>query len=281
MKSVIHWAIRNSPAMNMILIASLVVGAISMIVMRREVFPEVALEILLVSVPYPGATPEECEGAICEKVEAAISGVDGIKKYTSVAREGFGFLVIELNADVKDVQKVLNEIRSQIDQIQSFPDSVEDPDVRQILFKIPAISIGIVGPSDLEMDPLEEQSQLRKIAEDVREDILQLEPTPPKNFFRRMFQFLIAPAGRNAISTAEIIAARDYQVDVEISEDKMRDYGLSLEQVAQKIRLQNMEMPGGKMETASQEMLLRGKPREEFGEEIGKIPVTASPTATF
>jgi len=143
MRSVIHWAIKNSPAMNMILIASLVVGAISMVVMRREVFPEFALEILLVSVPYPGATPEECEGAICEKIEAAVSGVDGIRKYTSVAREGFGFLVIELDASVDDVQKVLNEIRVQIDQIPNFPDTAEDPEVRQIVFKVPAISVGL------------------------------------------------------------------------------------------------------------------------------------------
>jgi len=277
MKSVIHWAIRNSPAMNTILIASLLIGAVSMIVMRREVFPEFALEILLVSVPYPGATPEECEDAICEKVESAVSGVDGIKKYTSVAREGFGFLVIELNADVKDVQKVLNEIRSQIDQIQSFPDSVEDPEVRQIVFKIPAISVGIIGPDDSDMDPLTNQTQLREIAESTRDDLLQLEATKPISFFRRMFHSLIAPPGRNAISTADIIAARDFQVDVEIAEDRMRNFGLSLEQISQIIRLQNMEMPGGKMETASQEMLLRGKPRGEYGQEIAQIPVISLP----
>ncbi len=79
MKSVIHWAIKNSPAMNTVLIASLLVGAVSLVVMRREVFPEFELEILLVTVPYPGASPDETEDAICEKIEAAISNVDGIK----------------------------------------------------------------------------------------------------------------------------------------------------------------------------------------------------------
>ena len=263
--------------MNTILIASLLVGAISLVVMRREIFPEFALEILLVSVPYPGATPEEVEDAICEKVEAAVSGVDGVKKYTSVAREGFGFLVCELNADVKDVQKVLNEIRSQIDQIQSFPDSVEDPEVRQIVFKIPAISVGVIGPSTDELNSLETETQLRELAESVREDLLQLEPTKPDNLLRKAFHPLISPPGRPAISTADIIAARDYQVDVEVNEDRMRDFELSLEQVAQIIRLQNMELPGGKMETASQEMLLRGKSREEVGVQIAQIPVRSLP----
>lgn len=277
MRSVIHWAIKNSPAMNMILIASLVVGAISMVVMRREVFPEFALEILLVSVPYPGATPEECEGAICEKIEAAVSGVDGIRKYTSVAREGFGFLVIELDANVDDVQKVLNEIRVQIDQIPNFPDTAEDPEVRQIVFKIPAISVGVLGPKDSTLDPLTRQTQLRELTEDIREDLLQLEPAKPESLLRGMLHFMIAPPGRNAISTAEIIAARDYQIDVEISEDKMQDYGLSLEQVAQLIRLNNMEMPGGKMETASQEMMVSGKERKEYGQDIARIEVVSLP----
>ncbi|MCP4888067.1 MAG: efflux RND transporter permease subunit, partial [Planctomycetaceae bacterium] len=219
----------------------------------------------------------ECEGAICEKVEAAVSGVDGIKKYTSVAREGFGFLVIELDANVKDVQKVLNEIRSQIDQIRNFPDSVEDPEVRQIVFKIPAISIGILGPNDSQLDPLTQQAQLRELTESVREDLLQLEAAKPESLLRRMFHFMIAPPGRNAISTAEIIAARDYQIDVEVSEERMQDFGLSLEQVAQLIRLNNMEMPGGKIETASQEMLLRSKARREYGEEIAKIEMVSLP----
>ncbi len=273
MKSVIHWAIKNSPAMNTVLIASLLVGAVSLVVMRREVFPEFELEILLVTVPYPGASPDETEDAICEKIEAAISNVDGIKEYTSVAREGFGFVIIELKANVQDVQKVLNDVRSQIDQIPSFPDSVEDPNVRQIVFRIPAINLGLIGPETSGLDPLEQERQLRELAEDIREDLLELEPAEPSNPIRIPFMSLIAPAGRNAISSAEIVAARDYQIDVEIPEETLRDYGLSLNQVANIIRLHNIDLPGGKLETASQELLLRGKAKRELGEEIAEIPI--------
>ena len=59
MKSVVRWAITNSPAMNTLLVATLIVGAASLLLLRREVFPEFELEIILVSVPYPGATPAE------------------------------------------------------------------------------------------------------------------------------------------------------------------------------------------------------------------------------
>ena len=129
--------------MNTVLITSLVIGAVSLIIMRREIFPEFQLEILLVTVAYPGASPDEVEEAICEKIESAIRGVDGIKKLTSVAQEGFGYAIIELNRDVTDVQRVLNDIRSQIDQIPSFPDTVEKPDIKQIVFRAPGNSIGV------------------------------------------------------------------------------------------------------------------------------------------
>lgn len=277
MKSVIHWAIRNSPAMNMFLITALVIGAVSLVIMRREVFPEFELEIVVVSAVYPGATPEETEEAICEKIEAAIAGVDGVKKYTSIARENSGNVLIELNANVKNVQKVMDDLRAQVDQIQSFPASVEKPEVRQIVFKAPAISIGILGPDDDQLDPLTRETQLREIAEGIRVDLLQLEAAKPKNFLRKLFHPLIAPAGRNAISTANIVAAKDYQIDVEVPEEQLRNYGLSISQIANAIRQQNSESPGGKMETAGQEMLLRGNPRKELGHEIAQLPIRALP----
>ena len=117
MRSVIRWAISNSPAMNTFLVATLIVGALSFIVMRREVFPNFALEIVLISVPYPGATPDEVEEAICQKVEAVVYNLDGVKKVNSVANENFGYVILELKSNVKDVQPVLNDVRSAIEQI--------------------------------------------------------------------------------------------------------------------------------------------------------------------
>ena len=104
MKSVVRWAIKNSPAMNAMLVAALVIGAVSLIIMRREVFPNFQLDILLVSVSYPGASPDDTEEAICEKIESAVKGVDGIRKISSVAREGSGFVILELDNSVGDAQ---------------------------------------------------------------------------------------------------------------------------------------------------------------------------------
>ena len=146
MKGAIRWAIKNTPAMNMLMVAILAVGLFSLVTMRREVFPQFDLEIVLVSVAYPGASPEEIEEGICQKVEEAVRGVDGIKKMTSVAKEGSGTVVLELRGDVQDVQKIVSEVRSEVDRIPSFPDLAEDTEVQQITMRWPAIKLGVLAP---------------------------------------------------------------------------------------------------------------------------------------
>ena len=141
MKSIIRWATRNAPAMNTLMIATLIVGVASMVLMRREMFPEFKLDILLVSVPYPGASPEEVENGICQKLEEAVRSVEGIKRQTAIAQEDAGFLVLELEAGT-DAQKVLNEVRSEVDAIPSFPALAEEPEVKELTYRIPAIRVG-------------------------------------------------------------------------------------------------------------------------------------------
>ena len=100
MKSLIEWAIRNTPAMNTLMVGVLVVGSVSLFFLHREVFPEFELEIVQVSVPYPGASPEEVEEGICQKIEEGVQAIDGINKIHSVSREGAGFVILELESNV-------------------------------------------------------------------------------------------------------------------------------------------------------------------------------------
>ncbi len=208
MKSVIQWAVRNGPAMNTLMVSAIVVGLFCLTQMRREVFPEFDLEIILVSVPYPGASPDEVEEGICQKIEEAVRPIEGIKQQVSIAQEGAGFVVIELEADIEDVQKTLNEVRSEVDRIPSFPELAEEREVKQITMRQPVISVGILGPQS---DDPESDLRLRDIAERVRDDLLH----------------------QPAVSQASIVGAREYQIDIEIPEETLRKYGLTLQQVAQ------------------------------------------------
>ena len=271
-KNLISWAVKNSPAMNVMLLATLIVGSISLMVMRREVFPEFELEIVLVSVPYPGASAEEVEEGICQKVEEAVASIAGIRKQTSVAKQSAGFLVLELEPSVRDVQKLLNEVRSEIDQIPSFPELAEDPEVQQITFRAPAIQVGIIGPP---ANTLESEIHLRELAEEVRNELLQQPPAASENPLIRMVNFF--PRESGGITSAVITAARGYQIDVEISEESLKRYGLSLQQIAQIIRQENLEMPGGNLRTSGQELVIRGNNKSIEGAGIERIQLMALP----
>ncbi len=252
MKSIVRWAVSNSPAVNTFVVATLIVGLFSALTMRREVFPEFELEILLVTVPYPGASPEEVEEGICMKIEEAVRAIPGIKKMTSVARESSGFMVLELEANVKDVQKILSEVRSEIDTIPSFPELAEDPEIQQIVIRDAAIRIAVFGP---ETDGLEGELALRSVCEEIRDDLLQL----------------------TNVSQANILGERQYQIDIEIPERTLRKYGLTLQNVAQIVRQENLELPGGMLRTDAQTVLLRGKNKRSLGEQIAEIPLVTQP----
>lgn len=252
MKSLLQWSVRNAPAVNALVISVLLVGAVSLAKLRREDFPEFDLEILLVSVPYPGASPEEVEEGICQKIEEAVRAIEGVRKQTSIAQEGAGFVVLELDPDIKDAQKVLNEVRSEVERIPSFPLFAEDPEVKQITMRQPVINVGVIGP---DKEDAESELQLRAVAEQVRDDLLQ----------------------QPAVSQAEIVGARNFQIDIEIPEETLRKHGLTLSQVAQIVRRENIELPGGTMRTSAGELLLRGKNKRTFGEEIAEMPLVTSP----
>ena len=251
MKRIVRLAIENSPAMNMLMITVLVVGTISLVVMRREVFPEFELEIVLVSVPYPGASPAEVEEGICLKIEEAVQSIDGIKKMTSVASESAGSVVLELRSDVRDVQKIVNEVRSEVDRIPSFPVLAEDAEIQQITLREAAINVSVTAPDGGELDELE----LRAVTEMVRDELLTLE----------------------TVSQVDIRGARDYQIDIEIDERTLRKYGLSLQQVAQIVRRENLEIPGGTIRSEGQEILLRGENKRLIGQQIAELPLVTQP----
>ncbi|MFM8398281.1 MAG: efflux RND transporter permease subunit, partial [Pirellula sp.] len=130
-------------------------------------FPEFQLEVILVTVPYPGATPDEVESGICQKIEESVQSLAGIKKLTSICREGSGFTLIQLEPSVKDVPRVLSEVRSAVDRISVFfPERSEKPTVEQITFRTPAIRVAVIGPAHRDD---QSELKLRNFAEDVRD----------------------------------------------------------------------------------------------------------------
>ena len=167
---------------------------------------------------------------------------------------------------------------SRIDQVKAFlPPRAESVEVKQIVFRAPAITLGIIGPQVEPEKQLQADLELRELTEQIRSELLELRPhklAGPEllNSPRSLFAPLYQPKGA-AVTSAEIVAERPYEVAVEVSEDQLQQYNMSLLQFSELLRRQNVDVPGGKMETTGQEILLRGDNKRETGPGIEQLPI--------
>lgn len=241
------------------MLAMMAVGAYSLYAMQRESFPEFELDRVLVAVPYPGAAPQEVEQGIGQKIEEAVRSIEGIKKVTTVAQEGACNVVLELIAGGRMPDRILDEVRSEIDRIPSFPLEAEDPQISLVTNRRPSIRVGILAPASygnsssngkMQLSSTEEL-MLRDVAETIRNDLLAID----------------------AVAQVDFLAARNYQIDIEIPEQTLRSHGMTLRQTAEIIRRENRELPAGSIRSQSQEVLLRGNNRRTEGVELAKLPL--------
>jgi multidrug efflux pump subunit AcrB len=256
MRGLVRSSIANTSALNLCMIAVLAVGWYCMGAMRRESFPEFDLDRILVTVPYPGAAPQEVEEGVGQKIEEAVRTIEGVKKVTTVAQEGACNVVLELIPGGRSPDRVLDEVRSEVDRIPSFPLEAEQHQISLVTNRRPSLRVGIIGPykpDDSGKISVEAELQLRQVAERLREDLLSL----PE------------------VAQVDYLAARNYQIDIEIPEETLRSYGLTLRRAAEIIRRENRELPAGSIRSQSQEVLLRGNNRRTEGSEIAKLPVVA------
>ena len=242
----IAWMARNAIAANLIMAILLGGGFWTAISIQKEVFPEFQLDIVEVSVVYPGSAPAEVEQGILLPVEEAVRGVQGIKEITSTAREGSGSVQIELVAGT-DRMKAFQDIDQAVNRIRTFPDDIEEPEVRLQDPQRDVMEIGLYGDVDI--------WTLRKLAERLR-DRLMSDPS---------------------ITQVEIGNVPDYVTHVEIPRRRLREFNLTLGQVADIIVQSSEDVPAGAVETSGGEILLRMKERKQWAEEFGEIAIVTSP----
>lgn len=227
MHSLVRWFTNNSVAANLLMIFIVAAGAVTLSSrLPLEVFPSFELNRITIQVPYRGATPVEVEQGITIKVEEAIQGLEGIDSITSNAAEGLGTISVGLESDANS-EKLLDEVRQRVDQIGDFPADAESPSVY-----IPARSREVI--SVIVSGALPEQ-ELVSIASRVRDDLEAL-PT---------------------VSSVQVSGARDFELAIEVSENTLTQYQLTLADVSRAISNSSLELSAGAIRTASGEVLLR------------------------
>jgi len=238
----IRWFANNHVAANLLMICIAVAGVVSALTIKQEVFPELEMDIITIQVPYLGATPGEVEEAVCVRVEEQIQGVDGIKKMTSTASEGMGMIMVEMNRGV-DVRKALDDIKAEVDRIITFPAETEKPIISQVERKNQVIDLVIYGDAT--------EATLKILAEKTRDDLLALPD----------------------ITYVTLGGTRPYEISIEVSEENLQAYGLTLSMITQAVKAGSMDLPGGSVKTDVGEILVRTKGQLYTGEEFGRIVV--------
>src|SRR5210317_2121390 len=243
------WMIYNRVTPNLLMIALLFGGFYVSGQIKKEVFPEFELDMVSVSVAYPDANPEEVEQGIVLVVEEAVRGLDGIKELTSTAGEGRGSVSIELLADI-DQQKVYQEIKQEVDRIRTFPDDAEEAQVSLVARRREVLNIQLYGNTS--------EAALRETAEQVRDRLLQ----DPE------------------ITQIDLSGARDLEIHVNVPQENLRAYKLTLDDIARTIDAASTDVPGGAVETDGGDILLRVTDRRDWANEFARIPIISASDGT-
>jgi len=218
MNSIIRWLAEHPLAVNLAAILILALGALTALQLPQKTFPEFTLDVVSISVSYPGASAAEIQDSIVRPIEDQLSGIDGIDSVTATISEGRGGIAVSFLAG-DNRQEKLDEVKTAVERITTFPQDANDPII--VLANNSARVMEIVIHGDVSEQVLKEQ------AERLRDE-LQL---------------------RDDISFAEVSNVRDYEIRIEIDRDTLRAFGLTLEDVARVVRENSLELPGGAIET--------------------------------
>jgi len=236
----IAWFAKNGVAANLLLGIIVIAGIFSIKGMKMELFPDFDLDLVSITVPYPGAAPLEVEDGICKQIEEKIWDLSGIKKLVSYSREGEGVVGVQVERG-NDPQELADKIKVRVDSILNFPEEAEKPIVEVATQRRRVLAVAIHGNCD--------EKSLRKIADKTLDDLTNL----------------------SGITQVEIAGIRKPEIGIEVSEASLRQYGLSFDQVAQAMKRSSIDTPGGVARTSSGETLLRSMGKAQDGKQFEEI----------
>jgi len=241
-RSIIAWFARNHVAANLLMFLMIAGGLLALPNIRQRSFPDINVDVVMVSVAYLGAAPEEVEEGVCVRVEEEIQGINGIEQITSTASEGVCSVGAELIAGY-DVDRALREIKNAVDAIDTFPEETEKPIVNHYIFRRNAIQIALSGDVD--------ERTLKIYGQRIRDGIAALP----------------------GVTQVDLTNSRNFEISIEVSEDSLLRHKLSFDQVVEAVRRSSLDMPGGSIKTSRGEILLRTKGQAYTGEEFEDIVV--------
>lgn len=225
-KGIIAWFARNHVAANLLMFVIILTGIFSALTIRTQIMPDVQLDRITIQVPFPGASPGEVETGVVIRIEEAVRDIEGIVNMRSFANPSSGTVELDIET-AYDGLAVLDEVNAAVDRIVNFPASIERPNIYRNQPQPRAISVQIFGELD--------ETTMKGLAVTIQGEILSLP----------------------SVTKADVRGARPYEISIEVEESRLRQYGLSLQDVAQAVQRSSLDLPAGSIRSDSGDILLR------------------------
>ncbi|HCX09647.1 MAG TPA: AcrB/AcrD/AcrF family protein, partial [Hyphomonas sp.] len=245
MRGIVAWFARNAVAANLLMIVAFTGGVFGYTKMEQEMFPVVNITGASVSVTWNGASPQDVEDQIVTRIEEAVADIDGLDRITSIANEGFGVVNIKGRDDI-DMDKFLDDVKIRVDQINNMPQAAFQPQVTRWEQRNNYIGLSVHGNVDART--------LRRVGDRVRDDIANI----------------------NGGELAQLGGVIDEQVNIEVSEEQLRRYGLSFSDVASAIRQSSLNSSGGRIESSTGDVAITARQLADTADQFGNIIIRQS-----
>ncbi len=246
-KRVVSFMCAHPTAANLLMLLFLALGAVSIMDLKRETFPDFTIDAVEITVAYPGATAEDVESSVCQRIEDAIDGVTHIAEVRSSAMENRALVVVEM-IEGSDMIPFFNDIKTEVEAINDFPPEVEDVIVRQVNQTDQVVSVAVTGP----MSPL----HLKLYCEDLKDRLRRLD----------------------RISQVEILGFSDHEFLIEVPFYNMMRLGLAVSDLEAAVAAQNLDLPAGSIESSDADILIRFTEERKTVTDLEDLIVVSSTT---
>ena len=239
----------NGVAANLFMFAILAAGLVSLPGLERQSWPTLAFNHIEVSIPYPGATPEEVEESIIAKVEEQVSSLDGVRAVKSIAAPGMASVSIQVKSGT-DIPEAIDEIESAVSRIQTFPVGARRPEITEMTSRQSIIRLVVYGD-------ISERS-LKELAYQIEDELASL-PT---------------------VSLVETSGLRDYEISIEVPLNRLRSLGLTLDDIAGAVRRSSLDLSAGRIDTADEQVRIRSRGQRYVQQDFEEIVVLSRSDGT-
>ncbi|MFV0348339.1 MAG: efflux RND transporter permease subunit, partial [Halodesulfovibrio sp.] len=244
MKRILEYFAAHPTAANLLMAAFLLMGLLAAPKLLRETFPRFTPGKVQISILYPGATAEDVEESICERVEEALEALSEIAEVTSEAREGSAVIIAEMT-EGGDIDRFLNDVRTEVDAIDDFPEKVESPVITQLNRLDFVMSVAVTGPMSA--------PDLKAYCDKLKRQLLS----------------------ETDITQVTVAGFSDHQIRIEVPAQALMQYGLSASDIADTVAAQSLDLPGGTLQTDTGDVLIRFKDQRRTIQEFEELIVVA------